>query len=155
MAPRKTAPSSKASPQEKPPALKAKRPYGLPDQLERPEVLLACFYRLSVSALSDRPGDVEALLRAAVGTPPEAARQRALARPLRNHIGIVRWSEVHQCLWFSQGRAAPFLVHPSRITAEQRAHVATVEPRSAIRKGHAVEHPREDTPATAPPRDAS
>jgi hypothetical protein len=146
MAPRKPAPSQGPSGETRPRPPNAKRSSGLADLLDRPEVLLACFYRTTVSALSDRPDEVEALLREAVGT-PVAAQRRALARSLRNNVGIVRWSEAHQCLWFKQGRGAPYRVHPSRITAEQRAHVATVEPRTPIRSGHAAEHPPPDDAA--------
>lgn len=144
MAPRKTAPPQGPSGEEEPRSPKAQRFIGLADQLDRPEVLLACFYRTAVSALTDRPGEAEALLREAVGTPADAAQRRALGRSLRNNVGIVRWSEAHQCLWFTQGRGAPYRVHPSRITAEQRAHVATVEPRTRVRSGHAAEQPPPD-----------
>lgn len=144
MAPRKTAvkdpPAKRAAP-------RAKRPPTLPDQLDRPEVLLACFYRATVSAHSDRPDAVEAMLREAVGTPVDASHRRALAKPLRGNIGVVRWSEAQQCLWFKQGRAAPYRVDPSRITAEQRALVATEEPRGRVRTGHSAGQPLPDPAA--------
>jgi len=132
MPPRKTAPKA---------ATTTRKTAALPEQLPQPEVMLACFYRTTVAAYSERPAEVEALLRASLPAALSAPQKRAAARSLLAHVGVVRWSEANQCLWFRQGRGSPYRVHPSRLTEAQRALVTTVEPTRPIRVGHGAGDP--------------
>ena len=134
MPPRKSAPK----------ATKPRQSNALPEQLPQREVMLACFYRTTVAAHSDRPAELEALLRASLPAALSAPQKRAAARSLLAHIGVVRWSEANQCLWFRQGRGSPYRVHPSRLTEALRALVTTVEPTRPIRDGHGAGDPPPD-----------
>lgn len=123
-------------PPRKTDAPKPKKSADLPEQLPQPEVLLGCFYTWMAAAFTDRPAEVEALLRAKLPAELPAEKKRAAARPMTNKIGIVRWSQTHETLWFRQGNGAPYRVHPSRLTDAQRAQVATLEPKGKLRVGH-------------------
>lgn len=127
-----------------------KRPSGLPEQLPKPEVLLGCFYRLTVAAYTDRPAELEATLRASIPAKLSAAEKRAAAKPLLGNIGVVHRSEKHDCLWFKQGSGSPYRVDPSRLTEEQRTQVSVAEPKRAIRDGHTAGLPY-PPPAPEPP----
>ncbi len=117
-------------------APKTKTRAELPAQLPQPEVLLGCFYSWMAVAITDRPAEVEALLRATLPAVLPAEKKRAAARSMVNKIGVVRWSQAHETLWFRQGNGAPYRVHPSRLTDAQRAQVATLEPKGKLRDGH-------------------
>ena len=90
----------------------------------------------SPDLFGDRPAEVEALLRATLPAVLPAEKKRAAARSMVNKIGVVRWSQAHETLWFRQGNGAPYRVHPSRLTDAQRAQVATLEPKGKLRDGH-------------------
>lgn len=118
-----------------------KRVVGLPEVLPRREVLLACFYRMSVSVLTDRPAEAIEALRAAMPTNLPAARRRAAEKPLWNNVGVVHRSESRDALWFRQGNGAPYRVHPSRVADELRQHITVEEPRTEPRPHHIAEQP--------------
>lgn len=124
-------------------AAKPKRKVGLPEVLERHEVLLACFYRLTVCVYTDKPAVAIEALRAAMPEQLPAAHRRAAAGSLWNNVGVVHRSEQQNCLWFRQGSGAPYRVNPSHVPEELREHITVEEPSKPIRTGHAAEQPRE------------